>query len=984
MNIKCKLQICFIALFILLFSPFSSPAKYHPEIKWKEISAKPFIVVFPDGYEEIADYTLNWAQCLYKDQLEFWGGDIRLQGPIRILLTDVYDIANGSATFFPYNRIELFLFNPPPDSSLGGYDEWVKLVLSHELTHIIHFNWGSGFSYFWRTIFGTNPLLYPTVVIPPWLIEGTAVFDESRVNRWGRLDTPDYSLLLNQLTAAGKIRDWRRIWGDSTAWPGGTTPYLYGAAFCKFLEQRYGKDKLPLLLRHYARHPVPVIFPKKKGPVILSFQYRIKEVFGKDIDELWAEFNVYLKNLAKESTENKSAAGAVRFLTRTGKSKLYPVVLNARRIAYVNSNYKEYPGIYMLDIADGTSRRLTQTYNVTSMHYSKRDKRIYYSATEYNRAYYRYSDIYSIDPFSGKKKRLSHGKRLFYPVTAPIVTNGDNRTDNFESNNNTYIYCIKRIKMKSYLCRFYPQNGTEELISGGYDSLAFPSVSPDERQIAVSLKEHGQNWRIALFKLPHNDSPMKMSSPALLTNGNVKSFYPRWYNREHLFYISEHSGEYRLAEMNTNEQAIYIKVYSTPGLPSLKSFDFLPGQEGHIQLTGSFYDKNGFNIGVLDTTGIKTEKIPHSSSTVKTNSDTPASLAETNSRTGHSSMAKRYNRLRELLPKYIIPGYRKGGNEYQPGISIGGSDLTGTHSYGLDGYYGFNSDKAGVRLKYTYDGLFPTLSFTYSDLSGSYSTSHSLQYIHNRKIFEFSMLYPLSFHQRSQLYLFSDIHFETVSDFIPTTKEHFGYRVNGMKLALFFNSAVRYYDSISDADGMQFSLSYSREFKFLGSDYRIEAAALDYKYYLALGRPNVLALRLAAIESWGEARRLIYMGGSDSQTGFQVVGNDLFNLMRAYPAGYFTGTGGFIVNAEYRISLFKPESVFFVFRSVERVYLSLFADAGNVWQDNIKIHPSFSLGTEFNVLTYLGEFKLNIAAGMAVGLRPNHKPLFYLRLGRAF
>lgn len=991
-KMKTKIIIFFIAVLIISAAPFSSLAKYHPEIKWREISAKPFIVVFPEGYEDIASYTLDTAQRLFENQMAFWGGDIRLQGPIRILLTDVYDIANGSATFFPYNRIELFLFNPPPDSTLGGYDEWVRMVLSHEITHIIHFNWGSGFTYFWRAIFGTNPLLYPTVVIPSWLLEGTAVYDETRVNRWGRLNTPDYYLMLNDLARAGKIRDWRQIWGDPTPWPGATSIYLYGAAFCRFLEQRYGEDKIPLLVRHYARHPVPIIFKKNKGPVILSFQQRFKEIFGKDINTLWQEFNGYLENIAGNASisptiaspakDSPAQAGPVRFLTASGKTKAYPVALDANRIVYAQSNYKEYPGIYMLDLKDGKSRRLAKAFNVTGLHYSHRDKTIYYSAMEYNRGYYRQSDIYTLAPHSGKKKRLSFGKRLSHPVTPP---SGNNKSYNKSYN---IIYCIKRIKMKSYLCRFNPLNGKEELISGGYDSLAFPAISPDGQHIAVSLKERGHNWRIGLFRLVRldpNDGQNKATLVRMLTNGDVKSYYPRWRNHNRLYFIREHERGYRLAELEIDGRRPKAFVYSAPGTPSLKSFDFMSGDKSYTGnkplLVASFYDDGGFNLGVTDIAKLERKSLSPVSTPV-VSAAPPESRGDTAA--ADNRRVKKYNALRELLPKYIIPGYRKGGNEYQPGISIGGSDLTEKHSYSLDGYYGFSSEKAGGRFNYTFDGFFPSLSFTFSDLSGSYSTSHSLRYIHNEQKFQLSMLYPLSYRQRNQLYLFSDIHFETISDSVPSTGERFSYRINGMKLALLFNSAIRYYDSISDADGVQLSLSYSREFKFLGSDYRINTAALEFKHYLSLGRPNVLALRLAVTDSWGEARRLVYMGGSDSHGGFHVAGSDMFNLMRAYPSGYFTGTGGFLVNAEYRISLFKIENVFFIFRSLERVYLSLFADIGNLWRNKIKIDPSASLGMEFNVLTYLGEFKLNIAAGIAIGQWPYHKPLLYIRLGQAF
>ena len=70
--------------------------KFHPELKWKEISNQKFIVVFQKGYKNLAFYTLEKAQEIYNISLKFWQNPIK--GKIRILLTDVYDNSNGYAT----------------------------------------------------------------------------------------------------------------------------------------------------------------------------------------------------------------------------------------------------------------------------------------------------------------------------------------------------------------------------------------------------------------------------------------------------------------------------------------------------------------------------------------------------------------------------------------------------------------------------------------------------------------------------------------------------------------------------------------------------------------------------------------------------------------------------------------------------------------------------------------------------------------------
>jgi outer membrane protein assembly factor BamA len=338
------------------------------------------------------------------------------------------------------------------------------------------------------------------------------------------------------------------------------------------------------------------------------------------------------------------------------------------------------------------------------------------------------------------------------------------------------------------------------------------------------------------------------------------------------------------------------------------------------------------------------------------------------------------------VPKYISPNYRNGGNEFQPGIFLSGQDLSFRHSFSLAAFYGFRGRTANIDFVYTFDGLYPTLSLGYSDLSDYNRSSTEGNFIHNEKKLRLVGLYPLFIKNRSQVYLYSDIHLETVTrTFLDSSQREPGkLKLNGFKLGIFYNSAKRYYDSISRSDGVHFSLSYSRELKTLGSDYDIHTAALEYKQYISLFRPNVLALRAAFTDSWGEAGRVFYMGGVGSYSGFHTAGSSIFELMRGYPSGFFSGTGGYLVNLEYRLSLWKIEKGFLINSSFDRFYLGFFADIGNVWFNEKNVSPSYSLGLELNLGVYLGDLKLDFAGGAALGHNPYHSPIFYLRIGNSF
>jgi hypothetical protein len=966
-----------LLLFVLLLVfPGATFTKYHPEIKWKEISNERFIVVFPMGYREEAVYTLNAAQQLYDRLIQLWGTQMKGQSKIRILLSDGYDDSNGSATFFPYNQIEVYLFTPPPDSTIGSGKDWIRLVLAHELTHIINFNAGSGFTYFMRKILGTNPLLYPVIYVPGWILEGMAVYAESQTDEGGRLNTPDYRLMLNEIARAGKMPVWGNFWGEPTSWPGGTSKYLYGAAFISFLAEKYGSYKIPELVKTFAFYSIPFTFTQGLEPRMLTIHQRFKRVFEKSSRELWGEFLQYFEARVKDNMNNpidgenhnqahnlkslNSPHNKVTFLTQTGKFKKYPIFTKDEKIVYVNHNYKEYPGVYQLDIKTRKSRRLIKKSGINGLYYSSQENKIYFSAADYFKSFYQFSDIYCLDLEANRVKRLSRGARLSYPVEDPADRNK--------------IYCVKRVNTGSYLSVFDLKTRISKIISAGFDSMAYIAVSPDNRCIAASLKRKDQQWAIALFS---PDGQLKK----VLTEGQGKCYYPVWKNAHLLFFICQYNNHYCLAAVDLKTDIFYI--YDDPHIPAVNFFSLKAGERNH-KLVASFFDSNGYNLGLMDLARLEKKTKEKAAAGVSGENKQESRDVEEKSNPAPGYKSKSYNSLRDLVPKYISGYFRYNSNELKSGIIMSGHDLSYRNSFVLETYYGFRSKTTDIDFTYTYDGWYPTLSFHYSDLSDFNHSSDYGDFIHNEKKFEIVGYYPLRINTHDRAYLYSNFHIETVGDRYLNLSGQNRLKLNGIKLGIFYNSAQRYYDSISYADGISLSLSYSREFKWLGSDYNSNSAALQYKQYVSLSRPNVLALHLGITDSWGEASRLFYMGGADSKEGFHVAGDNLFDLMRGYPSGYRVGTGGYLFNIEYRISLFKIEKAFWISRSVERLYLSLFADIGHVWMEKWALDPSYSLGMELNLVAFLGGIKLNISGGMAVGYRPYHSPLLYLRIGNSF
>ncbi len=903
-------------------------AKYHPEIKWREISQKNFIVIYPEGYEAEATYTLQTAHSLYPELVSLWGKPVAKK--IRILITDVYDQSNGSATIFPFNKIIIYLYNPSPDSTLGNCRKWIRLVLSHELTHVFNLNAGSRFIRFLRNILGHNPLLYPMIFSPAWMLEGMAVYGESRLNPAGRLNTPDYSIILENMARTKSVPRWHDIFGEPTFWPGPESKYLFGSKFIEFLIEQYGEEKIPELVRYYARN----FF-------YFSSSYRYKLFFKKWLTPLWNDFRNSIK-VSKTGALNENLTP----LTRCGMSKKFPLVIDHNRGLYVYRNYEDYPGIWEINLETGHKKKLLDQSNINGMSFDAQNQDIYFSAIDYYKAYYKFSDLYRFDMQTKQLKRLSQGRRLSYPVRLPGSQN---------------IFCVKRKKSKSYLAIFDLNTGNEKIISKGFDGMSFLSLSPNHQTIAVSLKRRNKSWGIALFNLEG-----KLIN--ILVSNDGKNYYPQWKNNHEIYFVSEHRQYYRLGMVNLKSGRGFVITKS--GLPAIRYFTILPDPK-EVLLT--YYDASGYNLGLLDLSDLKKEDL------ILKNSNQPAEKETTPA----PLKAKKYNVWRDLLPKYLNFNFRYAGNEIQPGIIISGNDVPSNHAFTFQGFYGHITDSLNLSFEYTFSGLYPTLIFNAIDFTDLNQGENNEEYHYSTKLLELACLYPLFYSEKYQSHFYSNIHFEKITEKYFSPDRKFQLNLNGLKLGLLFNSAKRYYDSFSQTDGLALSVTYSRDFEFMGSDFDLNTLALEYKQYITFSKPNVLALRLGISDSWGQGKRIIYMGGASSKMDYHIAGGSMFNLMRGYPSGYFRGTGGFLLNLEYRLTLGKMERSIFISQRVERFYMSVFADIGNMWENEIRLNPAYSLGAELNMVLFLGE-RLTVSGGVAIGRNPSHEPIFYLRIGESF
>ena len=82
-------------------------------------------------------------------------------GRVNLVLADVEDDPNGFATPLPYPLVNVRVVAPRGSDDFGNYDDWLRLVLTHELAHIVHLDQARGIIGFGRKVLGRAPFLFP-------------------------------------------------------------------------------------------------------------------------------------------------------------------------------------------------------------------------------------------------------------------------------------------------------------------------------------------------------------------------------------------------------------------------------------------------------------------------------------------------------------------------------------------------------------------------------------------------------------------------------------------------------------------------------------------------------------------------------------------------------------------------------------------------------------------------------------------------------
>ncbi len=391
----------------------------------------------------------------------------------QVLLVDDVDGANGFATVLPRNAITLFATAPTGNSVLNDHDDWLYGLVAHEYTHILHLDTMSGLPRWYNAIFGKT--WAPNQVMPRWIIEGIATYEESKRSSAGRTRATGFDAYLRSAVLAHKQLRLDEVSGSPRALPRGNAAYVYGSHFLRYVFDRFGDVTLRNMSHTSGAYPVP-----------FAINRQIQKVTGKPFTELYDDWSVHLRDRYALQAQAVARQGVVtgEAMTNSQETNITPrISADNREVYWFQIDGYSEPRVRAMPL-QGNDAKARDVYASDALgpFALLPDGSLVLEQSAQFRRDYSFQDLIWWDRASSKTTRLTTGARARDPAVSP-----DGRQIAFSKNGES--------SSALAVTDFAPNAPIREIWRGQrYDQAYQPAWSPDGTKIAFSSWQKG-GWR---------------------------------------------------------------------------------------------------------------------------------------------------------------------------------------------------------------------------------------------------------------------------------------------------------------------------------------------------------------------------------------------------------------------------------------------------------------------------------------------------------
>jgi Tol biopolymer transport system component len=680
-----SLSLLFLSAFNVRAQSLGDTFSISPFLDWQTIHSEHFRVTFPKELTAQAQKVVQY----YEEAHRVLAPEMQWEPAhkVQVLVTDQTDSANGLTS--AVSRFGMILYVVPPETwfSTTYYEDWLKLLVFHEYTHYLNMDVTRGFFQFTRYLFGD--VILPNSLWPTWMLEGLAVYYETKYTRAGRGRSPYFEMITRAAVEQNLLDDAQyikldQINGERPAPPGGETPYFFGYQLMNQVEKT-------------TEHSASEMSSRSGGRVPFFINGNVENITGKDWYQHWNDWVVRSREKANRdlSAIRKSPVTSFKIFDQDGYESLGAAINSDETLLAFSSTQKEkWQSLYIKNLETGEVERIEDKFLGVGLSFHPSAPVLVYSSLGRENQFNFYNDLKAYDTQKKSSYDLSSGLRAKDPdvsrdgkLVAYITTAG--------SRNALGVAALRwsegRLRLETTKTIFTPPL---------FDRVANPKFSPDGKWIVFSHKKNG----ILGEELRRYD--VKTGKIETLVSDGAMNRFPAFHPNGTLTVVSDKSGVDNIYRVNgiggfTNGPRGAAAVPYLSALTNMTTGVWLP-VFSKTKTIGSVYQTDGWKLAEIETKDVSAPQI------------SPAEAPQPTLSTSETRVlpVESYSPWSTLLPRQWSPFLVSSKLYTQVGAQVFGYDAVFRHQYFFFGQYDTQLKQGDFLASYANRSFGPTLGLS--------------------------------------------------------------------------------------------------------------------------------------------------------------------------------------------------------------------------------------------------------------------------------
>ncbi len=630
----------------------------------RESSTKHFVFVYEPRDQPTVTELRSFAEAVYAQVTGFLESYPK---KIWVVVNGRVDTANGADFSLPSGIV---LYITSPSVPILGFQEheYLRMLLTHELTHYVQFNYDRGFYSVLSHILGSGVKPGDASFLPGWMIEGITTNTETLFTHGGRGRDPYFELQYKALVLDNHFFSLAQA-GYGSAFPPRSRIYLGGYLMVHYLLQHYGEKTYTQIHQQYVKFPF-------FGPWAA-----IKKVTGRSAHEIYLDM---LYDLRRKYAEYRKISPG-RTVSPDSTGNYYLPVLTSNGWFEYRDTLDSGPAIVRFDPTTGRQVPIVHTLltDYTSLTATADGKKLVFSTfnvtpspagTQYDAV------LYALDPATGKVKRVTPHAHLWQPALSP-----DGGT----------LIAVQRVDSYSRLVAIDQKTGSvTPIFFEPYTNVFNPTFSPDGRHIAFTLNDHGTQRIYTIRSAELLGKPPRLGPAGSINRSLARplpgapasnAYFPHFHGNDAVTFSADLDGGLALYQTGIHDTRLIRVAVDPVGVAS--------GRFDGSQIVYTTYSGRGYVVKVRPAS---TTLLPTAEAAAKTpdtnGTTTSTSILPSESQVGTSSRYTDWPRPLFWLPVpfYTYSGTATGSIPFGVGIYGLAASLLGRNQVG--GFLTFRTD----------------------------------------------------------------------------------------------------------------------------------------------------------------------------------------------------------------------------------------------------------------------------------------------------